>query len=621
MPLKKIVLKPGINKEGTRYSTEGGYYACDKVRFKSGYPESIGGWTPYSTFEFYGACYSMMAYTSLTGDKLLALGTHMKFYMEYGSYFYDLTPYRDSSTIASNAFSTDTTKPTIIVVNDTAHGAETGDFVTISTVAGPINGVPEDEVNGNHQVTKIDANSFSFTITTAPTSTGTTGACTIEYEVAIGLPYYVSGTGWGTGTWGRGTWGSSATGVSLGNLRIWNVDNYGEAIIYGPNGGGLYYWDFTAGTNFGNRGVLISSIVGANEVPLYQNSILVSDQRFVIVGGTNDFGDTALNNMCVRWSDQENYLEWEPMATTQAGSFILTSGSEILTMHNGKAEILVWTDTAIYSMQYLGPPLVYGFTLLAANTSLMGPNAAIVVDGIAYWMGKDKFFVYDGQVQPLTCDIRTYVFGDINPLAGFQVSAGLVAEFNEVWWLYASTDANSPDSYVIYNYVEKTWAYGTMDRTFWYGTDVTGAPIATTYDSDTTMGKIYYHEDGCDDGTTDPVSPINAYIETSDFDIDDGYNFGLVRRIIPDMTFRGSTANSPVVTLSVNPKRFSGSAYGAADEPTVTRTSETPVEQYTEQVYVRIRGRQMNFKIESNSVGTKWQMGAPRIDIRPDGRK
>jgi len=622
MPLQKIVLKPGINREGTTYSNEGGYWDCDKVRFRSGYPEKIGGCVEYSSLEFWGACYSMLAYTSVDGRALLGFGTHLKAYVEFGSYFYDITPIRSTATLASNAFTTNTATPTIIVVNHTSHGAITGDFVTISGVASDVNGVPIAELNAEHQITYLTANTYSIAITTAPTSSGTTGACDVEYQITTGLPYYVTGTGWGTGTWGRGTWGSSGTAVSTGDLQIWGISNYGEALIYGPRGGGLYFWDFADGVGPGTRGSLVSGIVGANAVPTSQTGILVTDQRFVVVIGSNDFGGTDPVPLLVRWSDQEDYLEWEPMATTQAGSYPLSVGSYAVTLKSSKQEVLVWTDTALYSMQFVGAPLVYGFTLLSSNLSIAGPNAAIVVNGVAYWMGKDKFFIYDGQVRPLPCTVRTYIFEDLDPDFAWQVVAGTNEGYNEVWWLYVSTEASVlADKYVIYNYVENVWSYGSMDRTFWYDSALKTSPISSAYNSSTQKSKLYYQEVGCDDGTSDPATAIEAYVESSDFDIGDGHNFGFVSRIIPDLTFEGSTAGSPSVTMTVSPRRFSGSNYGSADTPTVTRTSTATVEQYTEQVFVRVRGRQMKYKISSTGTGVKWQMGAPRIDIRPDGRK
>ena len=619
--LQKIVLTPGINSEGTDYSGEGGYYDCDKIRFRSGFPESIGGWAPYTTgVDFYGACYSMLAYATVSGASLLAIGTHLKAYIEYGSGYYDITPVRKTSVIAATMFTTNTATPTIIVVNDTAHGATTNDFVTITLVAGAINGVPASEINGEHQITVLTDNTYSFTITTAPTSSGTTGAGTVAYQLVTGLPYWVGGDGWGSGTWGRSTWGSGASVVSTGQLRLWGMANYGDSLVFGPRAGGLYYHDYAGGGGLANRGVLVSSLPGAAAVPTIQNGIMVSDQRFVIVFGSNDYGGTVQVPMLVRWSDQENYLEWTPTATTQAGSQTLTNGSVIITAKASRQEILIWTDTALHSMQFIGPPFIYGFTLLADNISIMGPNAAVVINGIAYWMGKDKFYMYDGRVQTLPSKVLKYVYTNMNANAAWQVVAGSNEGFNEVWWQYASSSATVADRYVAFNYLENTWTYGTLDRTCWYDSALKDTPLATTYNTTTQKGNLYYHENGCDDGTTNPASAISSYVQSSNFDIGEGDRFSLVTRIIPDITFVGSTGTLPTATMTLSPRRAPGVAYGTSVESTAVRSATVPVEVFTEQVHVRVRGRQMNFKIGSNKIGTKWQMGAPRIDIKPDGR-
>ena len=626
MPLTKLVFKPGVNREGTNYANEGTFWDGDKIRFKSGFPEKIGGWVPYSTDTFLGSCTSLWAYSCTCGTKLLGVGTDLKVYVERGGEYFDITPIVSTATIASNAFTTDTATPTILVVNDNGHGLSTGSFVIISTVSGPINGVPDTEINGERQVTVIDIDKYSIAITTAPTSSGTTGAATIERLVAAGLPYYIAGSGWGAGAWSRGTWGSGTDAVvSLGQIRIWGMANYGNALVFGPRGGALYYWDFDYGSGMSQRGELIAGMVGANDVPVAQNGVLVSDQRFVITFGSNDYGSTDLIPMLVRWSDQENYLEWEPRATTQAGSQILTNGSFIVTAKSARQEILIWTDSALHSMQYVGPPYVYGFNLLADGISIIGPNAAVVVNGIAFWMGKDKFYVYDGRVQPLPSAVRTYVFEDLDQDDAWQVVAGTNEGFNEVWWLYTSKGALTVNKYVIFNYVENTWAFGTLDRTFWYDTGLKTYPIAATYNPDTQVGNLMYHEVGNDDGTTNPPSPIYSFVETADFDLEDGTHFSFVDRMIPDLTFVGSDNGenipAPQVALTVQPRRFPGSNYTETDDPTVTRTASIPVEQYTEQVFIRARGRQMRFKIESDRLGTRWQLGVPRLNMRPDGRK
>lgn len=621
MPLQKIVLKPGINRESTNYANEGGYYSCDKVRFRSGYPEKIGGWTLYSAATFWGVCRAILPFQCQCGATLVGLGTNLKFYAEFGAQYYDITPIADTNAL-TNAFTTDTATPTIIVVNDPGYSPGMGDFVTISGVAAPINGVPITEINGERRVTVLSTTTYSFPITTAPTSSGTTGSCTAEYQLYTGGAAYTLGTGWDAGTWGRSTWGSG-TSVGIGQqLRLWSVDNYGDALVFGPRGGGLYYWTYAAGVGLTTRGVLISSIAGAASVPLSQNYIIVSDQsRFVITLGSNDFGSVDANPMLVRWSDQENYLEWTPTATTQAGSQLLSVGSTLITALQTRQEILVWSDSALFSMQYSGPPYIFGFTTLADNISIIGPNAAIVVNNVAYWMGTEKFFVYDGRVQTLVSTVRAYVFNDMSLTQGWQVFAGAIEEFSEIWWFYCSTNATTVDRYVAYNYVDNLWVYGTMSRPAWVDSGLKPYPTAAVYNAATELGTLYSQEFGTDDATTAPSTAINSYVESSDFDIGDGDNFGLITRIIPDITFAGSPATAPAVTMTVTPRRFPGSAYGTADSGAVTRSASVPVEQFTEQLFVRVRGRQLAFKVESTAVGVAWQLGMPRIQVRPDGRK
>ena len=621
MPLIQLKLKPGIDREVTDFSGEGGYWDCDKVRFRAGYPEKIGGWTLYSASEFWGVCRSWTAFRCNCGAILSAFGTNLKFYVESGGNYNDVTPIQDTNTLASNAFTTDTATPTVIYVNDAGYSPGTNDFVTISG-ASDFNGVPAAEINGEHQVTSVSATQYKFTITTVPTSSGTGGSCTAAYQVVTGNSIYTLGTGWGASTWSRSTWGSGAT-VGVGQqLRIWNVDNYGEDLIFGPRGGGLYYWAYDAGAGLTTRGELISGMVGANYVPTYQNYILVSDQsRFVVTLGSNDYGSADADPMLVRWSDQENYLEWEPTALTQAGSQILSIGSQLITAVQTRQEILIWSDAALFSMQYLGPPYVFGFNTLADNISIMGPNARIAANNAVYWMGANKFYVYNGQAQVLPCSVRSYIFGRLNKDQAWQVTAGHVEKYSEIWWFYTSTGAYQNDSYVVFNYLENTWYYGSMSRSVWDNSGLKANPVAAVYNDSTQKGQLYYQEYGVDDNTTAPATAIAAYAETSDFDIGEGENFGLVNRIIPDLTFDGSTASSPVAVMTLTPRRFPGSNYGTGDANNVARTATVPVEQFTEQVFVRVRGRQMKFRIASTGTGVAWRLGTPRLQMRPDGRK
>lgn len=619
MPLKALKLKPGVNKENTRYTNESGWYSCDKVRFRQGSPEKIGGWTPLTTSAYTGVCRFLTSWSSLGGESYLGVGTNAKFYIENGSALYDITPLRDTATL-NNPF-TATAGSAVITVADTAHGATTGDYVTFSSAVGLGGTVTASVLNREFQVTVVNANSYTITVsatanaTDAAGSPGGGGAVSAAYQISPGLPFDAPSAGWGAGTWSNGTWGDSA-GTTL--LRLWSGSNFGEDLIFGVRGGGLYYWDATGGLS--SHAVLASSLVGASDVPVVQNLTLVSDvSRFVLCFGTNDpFADdpSMLDPMLIRWSDQESVTQWTPAVTNQAGSLRLSKGSMIVAAIQVRQEILVWTDTALYSLQYLGAPAVWGATLLADNISIAAPNVVAVASGAAFWMGRDKFYVYDGRLNTIKCDLLRYVYTDLNRSQSMSFFGGTNEGFNEVWWFYCSTGAAYPDRYVIFNYAENLWYYGTMERTAWLDSGLRGYPIAATSNL-----RLVYHESGTDDDTTGVPAPIEAYIESGEFDIEDGHNFGFVWRVVPDLTFVGSTAANPRVNLSLTPLQNSGSGYGVAVGQNVTRTATVPVEKFTGQVYLRLRGRQMMMKVYSNTLGTTWQLGVPRIDVRLDGRR
>jgi len=506
-----------------------------------------------------------------------------------------------------------------VVVTDATGGWVNGDFVTYSG-ATAVGGLT---LNGEYQITTIGTSTTTYQITaaTAATSTATGGGATVlaAYQVNVGPAYAAPLSGWGASTWGSGTWGIGTS--SSDSLRIWTQNNFGENLIFGPRGGGLYYW--TAASGLTTRGVLLSSVLGASDVPLYQNWTLISDSsRFVLVFGTNEIGTSTLDPMLIRWSDQEDAVEWTPSITNQAGSIRLSHGSRIVTAAQSRQEIVVWTDATIYSLQYLGPPYVWSSQLLADNISIVGPNATAIASGVIYWMGVDKFYKYDGRTQTLRCDLREYIFSDINPLQYEQVVASTNEGFNEVWFFYCSANSNAIDKYVVYNYEEDIWYYGLMGRTAWLDSGLRNYPLAATYNY-----NIVNHEQGVDDSTTGTPAPIQAYITSSEFDIGDGHNFGFVWRILPDITFRGSTATNPQATMYLKPLQNSGSGYnnpesvGGSNNGLVTRTAIIPVEQFTGQINTRVRGRQMSFKIDSDALGVTWQLGAPRMDIRPDGRR
>jgi hypothetical protein len=625
----------------------------DKVRFRSGYPEKIGGWVkdtgqsadqdlpPPDSGSFWGVCRSLWNWVTTTGNNLLGVGTNLKFYLQnsVGGNFNDITPIRATATIASNAFTT-TNGSTVVTVNDTAHGASTGDFVYISGVGGAINGIPAASLNSEFQITYVDADHYTITVDAPATSSGTTGAADFEYEIPVGEAIYTVQTGWGAGGFGGVTgaattgWGeSAASGVGV-QMRLWSQDNYGDYLLMNYRDGPLYLWVPSASAGTYPRAQQLSSTntntqdgiqywLTDSSCPSVAKFITVSDNsRFVIAFGCNDYGETDQDPMLIRWSDQENYAVWAPAATNQAGSFRLSSGSQIIGAYQSRQEILVWTDAAIYSMQYLGPPYVWGVQILSDNISIASPNATATAANVTYWMGVDKFYMYTGRVETLYCPLRQYIFGDINTEQLFQVVSGTDEGFNEIWWFYCSAGSTVVDRYVIYNHLEKTWAYGNMSRTFWLDSPLRPGPTAAGYD-----GQIIYHEQGVDDGTTNPPSPITAYVQSADFDIGDGHNYGFVWRMIPDITFDGSTVNQPAVTFTLRPRQNPGSAYGTSDTPSVTSAQNYSaqrnytVQEFTEIVYTRIRGRQMAFKVSSDGLGVQWQLGAPRIDIRPDGRR
>lgn len=613
MPLQRLQFRSGVNRESTTYAAEGGWYECDKIRFRSGFPEKIGGWVRLSANTFLGVARTLWNWITLNSDNLLGIGTHLKYYVERGGQYHDITPLRRTVNVASNAFTT-TLDSTTLVINDAGNGAAVGDFITISGVVGDVNGIPDTEINGEHQITETTPTTVSIEVTTPATSSGTTGTATLEYQLNVGLDIYIAGGGWGAGGFGRSTWGSgidSSDGAGQ-QLRLWNHSNFGENLVFGPRGGGIYYWEFDIAFP---RGVELSTLPGSTDTPVVQNYLMVTDNRFLVVFGTNAIGTATQDPLLVRWADQESLTDWTPAATNQAGEIRLARGSQIMTAAQTRQEILVWTDAALYSMQYVGGDIIWGFSTLADNISIASPNAATTVNNITYWMGTDKFYIYTGRVETLPCALRQHVFGDINLNQAFQIVSGSNEGFNEIWWHYCSKGSDVIDRYVIYNYLERVWYYGTLNRTAWLDSPMRQYPMAAA------NGTILYHEASVDDESTGVPAPIEAFVQSSDFDIGDGHNFGFVWRVIPDITFDGSTAANPSVNFTIRPRRNPGAKYGTDDTPAVTRTSTVPVEQYTQYAYVRMRGRQMALRVSSSTLGTTWQLGTPRIDVRQDGRK
>jgi len=705
MPLSKILFKPGVNKENTRYTTEGGWYEADKVRFRQGNPEVIGGWQPFSAATFQGVCRSLWNWVTLGGNNLIGVGTNLKFYINQGGLYNDITPIRASSTINNNPFAL--TASTTVTVTDTNHGALTGDFVTFSgavTIGGGGTNVTATVLNQEFQVTVLTANTYTIVISVTPNATAIAGSpgggasVVATYQIGVGPAIPVPLLGWGAGTWGETgtTWGNGGTSISA--LRLWNQINYGQDLVYGPRTGAIYYWE--ANNTVTTRGVLLNTLGGTvsftnasptvvtstvfyNEgaalqfsggslptgvsaavtyfvsavegltfnlvdvsgnvintsssgtgavslivdVPTVQNNITASDSsRFIITFGCNDYGSNVLDPMLIRWSAQDDIFNWTPSITNQAGSIRVSHGSEIVGIVQTRQEIVVFTDSAIYSLQYLGPPYVWVPQLLGDNISIMSPNAAVIASGVVYWMGVDKFYVYDGRVNTLPCDLRRFVFSDLNQEQSLQVFAGTSEGFNEVWWFYCSANSTVVDRYVIYNYLEKIWYYGTMSRTAWLDSGLQTVPIAANYVTATLTGNLINHETGLNDNTTGTAVAIDAYISSSEFDIGDGHNFGFVWRVLPDLTF-GNATNSPAavapqVTMTLYGLNNSGSGTTSSADGTVVKGSTYVItEEFTGQIFTRMRGRQMIFKIGSNQVNTTWQLGAPRIDIRADGRR
>jgi hypothetical protein len=711
MPLQKLQLRPGVNREGTTLANEGGWFECDKVRFRSGYPQKLGGWAPISSNTFLGIARSLWNWVTLRGYNLLGVGTNLKYYVESGGIYHDITPVRSVETL-SNPFTT-SNGSVVVTVFDAGHGSINGDFVTFSG-ASTVGGL---DLNSEFQINYLDGDTYTIRASSAATSSVTGGGnVTATYQINVGEAVFGYATGWGAGLWGGIVSGaqqttlalatnssnttitvSSTTGFSNGSgtvlmdselavysgntavtftgldrgangtiatshsantvvynanqftgwgqsaaygipqqLRLWSEANFGEYLIINPRGGALYLWPplYSGGGNllFTEPAKLLSSSSSGiyetdTSCPSVCNFVMVSDSsRFVIGFGVNDYGSTEQDPLLIRWSDQENYQVWAPAITNQAGSYRLSSGGAIITAQQTRQEILVFTDASVFSMQYLGPPYVWGFNILSDNISIVGQNAVATANNITYWMGVDKFYAYTGRVETLPCSLRQYVYGNINLDQKDQFFAGTNEGYSEIWWFYCSAGSTVVDRYVIYNYLDQVWYYGTLNRSAWQDSPLREFPMAASY-----QNTVVYHENGNDDiEVNGTIRPINSYIQSSDFDIGDGHNFGFVWRMIPDITFDGSSTpnpDKPQVTFSLRPRQNPGSGYGTADTPTVQSAQNYnsvrnyTVQEFTEIVYTRLRGRQMAFKVESNQLGCQWQLGAPRIDVRPDGRR
>ena len=628
MTLKKLNLRPGVNREKTSYSNEDSWFECDKVRFRQGFAERIGGWTRISNNTFLGLCRSLFNWVTLSGANFLGVGTHLKFYISQGGAYYDVTPLRATTSAGDVTFAAVNGSSTL-TVTDTAHGALVNDFVTFSGAATLNGNITAAVLNQEYQILSvINVNSYTLTakdtsgntVTASASDNGNGGSSVVgKYQISVGYDIAVPISGWSGGSWGGGTWGTGAT--SAQSLRLWTQASFGEDLVILPRGGSLYYWDSSAGVS--SRAVLASSLANASDVPTVANTVLISDvSRFVFCLGANTIGTVIQDPLLVRWSDQESLINWTPAAINQAGSLRLSQGSSIITARQSRQEILIWTDSSLYALQYVGAPIVWSSQLVGQHTSIASQNSVGYANGVSYWMGMDKFYSYDGSIRQLRCDLRRHVFNDINNRQMDQVFAGTVEAFHEVWWFYCSADSTTIDKYVVYNYEQDIWYYGTLTRTAWIDSGLQDFPIAATY-----TNNLVEHENGVDDNETTTPTAISANISSAQFDIDDGDRFSFVNRVVPDITFDGSTADNPAATLSLIPFNSSGSgisnptSQGGSNSGGITRSAVAPVEKYTDRLDIRIRARQMSLKIESSGAGVTWQLGSPRIDIRADGRR
>ena len=732
MALQKLVYRAGLNREGTNYSNEGGFYDGDKIRFRSGQPEKIGGWIQASSTQFLGHARSLWTWFDADGvTAYIGLGTNIKYYIFYAGTYNDITPiYRiDGTALASpNTLPASPIKTTsgsnVVTITDPNYTPNAGDYVVITSTA-TVGGLT---ISGEYVITLVPTTTtFNIAAFNPASSTATGGGVvTVSYEYPTGQDIATTGAGWGAGPWsytvpvnlgvnplattsssnvitvtqtahglttgnwvfisgstavggiaastintnftitvtgvntytvialttatsnvpagggssvivypqnGTRGWGSSSSSGSISQqLRLWTQDNYGADLVIAPRGGPIYYWQDA--NTVGTRAVSLSSLAtlsGNNPVfvPTQTFQVLTSSiQQFIIAMGSNSYNggvlSTVFNPMLVRWSDQANPTQWVPYTTNQSGEFALTNGSYILTSQATRQETLIWTDSCLYSMQYIGYPYVFSFQVLMDNISILSPNSVVTVANVTYWMGKGKFYMYAGTVQTLPCSLRQYIFDDINLTQSFQIFSGANEAFNEVWWFYVSNEStdNTVDKYVIYNYLDKVWSYGTMARTAWLQYGIQPSPIAADYNN-----RILYHEVGTDDVSTSSPQPIASYIQSSDFGIEAGDHLGFVWRMLPDVNFNGSTVNQPSITMTLYGRQNSGAPYVPSDIDTVTSAnnyqsiSEYTIEQYTGQVYTRLRGRQMAFQIKSTGLGVAWQLGTPRIDLKPAGRR
>ena len=641
MPLTKLQFRPGVNRETTSYSNEGGWFDIDKTRFRFGFPEKIGGWVKYSENAFLGSARSLHPWVALDGTEFLGVGTHLKYYINQGGSYNDITPVRATTTngivfAATNGSST-------ITATDSSHGASINDFVIISGAATLGGVITAGVLNQEYQVVSVPTSStFTFVARVASTSiesiTTTAGlnptpvvanasdsgnggsGSDASYLATVGLNTQVGGNGWNAGAWSRGTWNSSADlSIDGLTLRIWSHDNFGEDLILNARDSGIFYWDRTSGT--GARAVKLSSLSGSNLAPTIAKKVLVSNaDRHIIAFGCDP--ETAIGTqdpLLIRFGSQESLTDWQTLPTNTAGELRLGSGSEIVTAVETRQQVLVFTDASLHAMQFLGPPFTFGISVISENITIAGPLASIAVEDMVFWMGKQEFYVYGGGVQRLPCTVRDYVFNDFNNDETEKVTAATNTSFSEVWWFYPSANSQENDRYVIYNYQQKIWYFGTLARTVWLDRGIESNPVAAGTDH-----YLYTHESGLDDGSTEPASAITAHVESSQMDLGDGDQFTFVNKLIPDLTFRDSTATNPKATFTIKTRNFPGGTYLQSGANNVTQSAaatSSVVEQFTDQVNLRLRGRSFAVRVDSSDTGVTWRLGSPRLDVKPDGRR
>ena len=620
MALTKLLFRPGINRETTDYANEGGWWDCNLVRFRAGKPETVGGWTQYTRTALLGTCRAIFPWRLLDGTIYVGLGTTKKYYVSRGSAPSDITPLR-ATTAAGDVTFAATNGSAIITVTDTANGAVLGDFVTYSGAVSLGGNVTAAVLNKEYEITRIiNSNSYQITLAVTANSSdvGNGGSAVVgRYQINVGLDGAVTGTGWGTGPWSRGTWGSSyASSTSASTLRLWSHDNFGEDLVMCVRDGGVYYWDASVGT--GTRAVPLSSLAGAQATPTVARIVIVSElDRHVLAFGCDPEGNPGVQDpLTIRFSDQENAAEWRTLPTTTAGELQIGTGSGIIAAVQTKQQIVVFTDISVHAMQYIGAPFTFGIQEVSAAITIASQNAAVAVGDMVFWMGVGQFYVYDGAVQQLPCTVKEYVFSNINTSQIQKIYGGNNTAFAEVWWFYPSADSTENDRYVIYNYEQQVWYYGELNRTAWTDRGLLSYPLAASPD-----GYVYYHENGLNDGSVNPPTALTPYIESSTLGFGDGDQFMFATRVIPDITFRNSTGTDATATLTLKARNFPGGAYFGTDADPIVKTATLPVEQFTNQLFVRIRGRSMSMRIESNQTNTAWRLGDPRIDIRTDGRK